>query len=142
MLPVIRKVRCKWSSYIVFSLGSGLDFSMKIIYLIIGLWTLSTKPGQDYIFPNLLWGNFDSFMCVIWFLAIVLSSFNNRVISFHCHSRLFNICSKAKELIISPTAVILNRGHSSHGSRWSRDHPLTSTKRIFWQKIIYFMSSN
>ena len=26
------------------------------------------------------------------------------------------------------------RSHSSYGSRWLRDHPLTCTKRTFWQK--------
>ena len=30
---------------------------------------------------------------------------------------------------------IICRGHSSYGLQWSRDHPLTCTKRIFRQKI-------
>ena len=39
-------------------------------------------------------------------------------------------------------SIPFHRGHSSYGSRWLRDRPLTCTKRIFWQKISYFMSLN
>ena len=39
------------------------------------------------------------------------------------------------------SVVLPRRGHSSYRSRWSRDHPLTCSKIIFWQKISCFMCS-
>ena len=126
-----------------FSGISDWDYTRRLWFWMTGFWTILCKRGKlrrtssrfSYI-SGYFCGSLNTPLTAA-FLMQMMSMDTTFVRSMSIVSpKTLGFCGLLSWIEDKP------RGHSSYRSRWLQEHPLTCTKRTFWQKISHFTSTN